>query len=155
MAAFPVPPDTPLALDTNVFSNWRKGRQPITSNIQNYIRLFNSYPPLPSMVVFEARRGFEAQIVKQGSLDEKQEAMRQHMEQLVGICSVIPFDDSAAAIAAKIHERLPKNASKTLVRDVFIAATALAHGYGIATGNQSDFELIGQYVPRLFLAIWK
>jgi predicted nucleic acid-binding protein len=155
MAALPALPNTLLALDTNVFSNWRKGWRPFTANIQDYFQRFNSYPPLPSMAVFEARRGFEAQIVKRGSLDSKQELMRQHMEQLVRLCGVLPFDDQAAAIAAQLHERLPKNAPKTLVRDVFIAATALAHGYGVATGNQTDFELIGQYVPVLYLAIWK
>jgi predicted nucleic acid-binding protein len=155
MATSPALPDTLLVLDTNVFSNWRKGRQPLTTNVQDYIRRFKAYPPLPSMVVFEARRGFEAQIVKWSGLDEKQELMRQQMEQLVGVCGVIPFDDRTATIAAQIHERLPKNAPKTLVRDVFIAATALPHGYGVATGNQTDFELISQHVPVLFLAVWK
>lgn len=155
MAASPALPNTRLVLDTNVFSNWRKGWQPFTANIQDYLQQFKSYPSLPSMVVFEARRGFEAQIIKWGSLDDKVEGFRQNMEQLVKACGVIPFDDRAAAIAAQIHERLPKNAKKSLVRDAFIAATALAHGYGVATADQEDFELIGQYVPVLYLAVWK
>jgi hypothetical protein len=36
---------------------------------------------------------------------------------------------------------------------------ALAYGYGVATRNQRDFELIGRhlppYAPVLYLAIWK
>lgn len=155
MAAFKAPPNTPLALDTNVFSNWRKGRQPITSNIQDYFRLLNSYPQIPSMVVFEARRGFEAQLIKLGSLDEKLEGFRQKMENLVQICGVLPFDDRAASFAARIHTKLSKSDQHKHAADVFIAATALAHNYGVATANQADFELIGQHVPTLYLAIWK
>lgn len=107
------------------------------------------------MVVFEARRGFEVQLVKHGSLDEKHMGFRQKMEQLVGICGVLPFDDRAALLAAQIHTRLSKSDQNKHARDVFIAATALSHGYGVATANQDDFELIGKHVPLLYLAIWK
>ncbi len=155
MPVFPALFHTPLVLDTDVFSNWRKRWQPATTNIQVYSKRFKSYPALPSMVVFEARRGFEAEIVRHGSLDERQELMRQQMEQLVRSCNVISFDERAATIAAQIYARLSKSAQNKHARDVFIAATASAHGYGVATGNQKDFELIGQHVPVLYLAVWK
>jgi predicted nucleic acid-binding protein len=43
--------------------------------------------------------------------------------------------------------------------DVFISATALSHGHGLATRNQADFALIAGYLPSshpvLRLANWK
>ena len=42
---------------------------------------------------------------------------------------------------------------------MFIASTAHAHGYGVATQNERDFrriaELIPESQPPLLLAIWK
>ena len=49
-------------------------------------------------------------------------------------------------IAAYIIPRLPKNIPKQTLLDGLISATALAHGYGIAT-NHRGFELIGQHTP--------
>lgn len=53
----------------------------------------------------------------------------------------------------------PPTMRLALDSDVFIAATSLAPGYGVATRNQRDFELIGQHLPpempNLSLAIWK
>ena len=30
----------------------------------------------------------------------------------------------------------------------YIAATALAHGYGVATRNKADFELVSDNLPK-------
>ena len=46
-----------------------------------------------------------------------------------------------------------------LWRDALIAATAAAHGFGLATRNRADFELLGGLLPAdanpLRVAIWK
>jgi predicted nucleic acid-binding protein len=71
---------------------------------------------------------------------------------------VLPFDQSAAAIAAYIFPRLSQSDRNKHWRDVFIAATALSHRYGIASRNRKDFELIASQLPlgqQLHLAVWK
>ena len=81
------------------------------------------------------------------------------MEQLIRTCGVLDFNQLAANIAAYIFARLSKSQRNKHWCDVFIVATALAHGYGVATRNQRDFEMIGQHpppsAPILYLAIWK
>jgi predicted nucleic acid-binding protein len=67
--------------------------------------------------------------------------------------------ETLLAIASHIIARLSARARNRNWADVFIVATTLAHGYGVATRNQSDFELIGRHLPSsapdLYLAIWK
>ena len=73
--------------------------------------------------------------------------------------AVLPFDERAAGIAAYVFPRLTKAERDKNWYDVLIAATALAHGYGVATSDRPDFELIGRTLsdeqPLLYLAIWK
>ena len=52
--------------------------------------------------------------------------------------------------------RLKKNIPKESLLDALIAATALAHGYGVATRDRG-FELIAEHTPDnmvLRLAFW-
>lgn len=84
--------------------------------------------------------------MKSGKLDDRTRQDRLAIEQLINSCVVLPFDQRAAEIAAYIIPRLPKNIPKQTLLDGLISATALAHGYGIAT-NDRGFELIGQHTP--------
>jgi predicted nucleic acid-binding protein len=73
-------------------------------------------------------------------------------------CTVLAFDQHAALIAARVFARLSRSDRKELWRDVFIAATAFAHRYGVATGNRKHYELIAAHLPmdrHLYLSIWK
>lgn len=95
--------------------------------------------------------------VKPNEPDEKTKEDHSKTDQLIKSCIVLPFDQSAAEIAAYIIPRLPKNIPKDTLLDALIAATALAHGHGVATRNKKDFELIGQHIPdhlTLRLAFW-
>ena len=59
-------------------------------------------------------------------------------------------------ITAYIYPRLTGQQLQKHWRDLFIAATALAHGYGIATQNIRDFKLIADQSPELLrIAVWK
>jgi predicted nucleic acid-binding protein len=159
MAIVAASPKTPLALDNDVFTDWRKHRQGVSLAIKDYKARFKELPKLTSVTVFEARWGFEGQIVKLGGLDPETEQMRLEMEELIQTCGVLDFDQHAASVAAHIFARLPQNQRNRHWRDILIAATALAHGYSVATRNKDDFELIGRDLPDLFpilhLAIWK
>ncbi|MGH9753838.1 MAG: type II toxin-antitoxin system VapC family toxin [Blastocatellia bacterium] len=159
MAIVAASPKTPLALDNDVFTDWRKHRQGVGLAIKDYKARFKEFPKLTSITVFEARWGFESQVVKFGGLDPETEQMRSEMEELIQTCGVLDFDQHAASIAAHIFARLSQSHRNRHWRDILIAATALAHGYGVATRNKDDFELIGRDLPdlspTLYLAIWK
>jgi len=153
-------PGMPLILDNDVFTDWRKHRQHVRLAIMDYLARFKAYPLLASVTVFEARWGFESQTIKHGGrLDPQHEQWRLEMEGLIASCGVLDFDQEASAIAAHIFARLSHSQRNQHWCDVFIAATAMAHGRGVATRNRTDFELIGQHLPpyasTLHLAIWK
>ncbi|MBI4852530.1 MAG: type II toxin-antitoxin system VapC family toxin [Acidobacteria bacterium] len=79
-------------------------------------------------------------------------------EELIQLCPILPFDSNAARIAAHITAHLSRNMSRKELKDVFIAATVLAHGYGIVTRNRKDFQLIASHLPImhsiLYLTNW-
>lgn len=159
MATLSAPPNSSLVLDTDVFTDWNKQRPHTINAIKDYLARKTFLPKVGAITVFEVHRGFEALLVKKGSLDQAAQQMRLNAEQLILNCGVLDFNQQAAEIAAYIYVRLAHHFQNKHWRDVYIAATALAHGYGVATRNQSDFELIGQHLPpqrsTLHLAIWK
>lgn len=103
--------------------------------------------------------GFEKAVIKSGATTERLRRDREQAQALIRECSVLSFNQAAAEIAAYIFPRLSQKERNRLWTDVFIAATALAHEYGIATRNRSDFELIAQHVPDncppLRIEVWK
>lgn len=80
-------------------------------------------------------------------------------EQLIQSCTVLPLDEKAARIAAYVFARLSRRERNEHWCDVFVAATALSHGHGVATRNQGDFTLIASHLPSsheiLRIANWK
>lgn len=169
MAIAPVLPETPLALDTDVLTDWRKRFLPATQNIINYVAIHKRPPALTTINIYEAIHGFEKIAVKSGKLDERTIQDRLETERLIRQCSllpsgsapsgILPFDHTAAMIAAHIMARLSKSDQNKHSNDVFIVAIALSHRHGIATRNRKDFELIASHLPSshqlLRLAIWK
>jgi predicted nucleic acid-binding protein len=153
------PDSLKLVLDTDILTDWRNQRSHVTQAIRDYLARFNMYPQLTAMTVFEARFGIENKAVKSSGFDERLERDRADLERLIQACGVLVIGDNAAAIAAYISARLSDRERKKHRADIFITATALAYGYGVATRNQRDFELIGRhlpsYAPVLYLAIWK
>lgn len=158
MATLSAPSGTPLVLDTDVFSDWGKQRPHTVAAIKDYLVQMKRPPRLAAITVFEAQCGFESLIVKTGNLDQAQQQMRAEAEQLIRFCGVLEFNQQASEIAAYIYPRLAHRHQNKHWRDIFIAATALAYGRGVATRNKTDFELIGNHLPPnylLYLAIWK
>jgi predicted nucleic acid-binding protein len=159
MALGPPPPDVVVALDNDVLNRWRT-REPATLKaINNYVALVKAPPALTAMTVFEMLHGIEKQAFQSGGMTTR---LSQYLDDARGLtkeCTVLPFDRVAAEIAAYIWPRLSRKEKKDLWADVFIAATALAHEYGIATQNRHDFELIAQHTPPnyppLRIEIWK
>jgi predicted nucleic acid-binding protein len=159
MPVGPTSLDTVLALDSDVLHDWRAGKHFVKEVINNYIAQHKASPALTSFTVFEAVHGFENAALKLGEMSERLQKDIDHMRRLTNECVVLPFDDEAAALAGYIFPRLSRSERNLLWKDLFIAATALIHGYGVATRNKRDFELIAGHVPanypRLRLSIWK
>lgn len=151
--------DSVLALDSDVLNDWRAGKPAIKSVISNYIAQHKAPPALTSTTVFEATHGFEKAALKAGGMSERLKQDIEHMRRLTMSCVVLPLDANAAALAGYIFPRLSRSDRGRLWCDLFIAVTVLIHGYGIATRNQKDFELIARQLPvgyrPLRIATWK
>lgn len=150
-------PETSLVLDTNIVTAWRYRKSGIVTAITDYQSRLKLLPALTSITVHETLYGFENKAAKSGMLDDRTRRDRFAIEELINSCVVLPFDQRAAEIAAYIIPRLPKNIPKQTLLDGLISATALAHGYGIAT-NDRGFAIIAQHTPSgliLWVDSWK
>src|SRR5713226_5691941 len=151
--------DTSLVLDNDLFTHWRNKHQYVLREIAEYHSRLKQIPALTSVTLFESLWGVENAAVKKEVTDEESTRYRGRIEQLSEDCEVLPFDRTAAGIAAYSFARLSRSDQKKLWRDFVTTATALAHGHGVATGNRRDFELIAENLPSTFpllrLAIWK
>jgi len=156
MAVGPTLPDTSLVLDSNILTAWRYQKLGVLQAIAAYQSRLKLLPALTSITVYEALYGFENSAVKSNEINEQTKQDRIRTEQLIKSCDVLSFNQASAEIAAYIITRLPKNIPKDTLLDALIAATALAHGFGVATRDKG-FELIGKHTPDhliLRLAFW-
>ena len=151
--------DTSLVLDNDLFTHWRNKHPYVLREIAEYTSRLKDIPALTSVTLFEALWGFENAAAKKEVTDEESMRYRGRIDQLSESCMVLPFDRTAAAIAAYSFARLSRSEQKKHWRDLFTTATALSHGHGVATRTKSDFELIAKNLPSDFpilrLAIWK
>jgi predicted nucleic acid-binding protein len=152
-------PETPLALDNDVFTHWRNSQSYVLREITEYFKRLKSPPALTSMTIFESLYGVESE-ERKGKITEAQARQyKDRIKRLSEACSILPFEQNAATIAAYIFPRLSGQQLPKHWKDLFIAATALAHGYGIATQNIRDFKLIADHLPDshplLRIAVWK
>lgn len=159
MAIGAVLSETSLVIDTDILTDWRYQKPYVQNAIRDYITRAKRPPAITSISVFEALFGFENKAARVGALDDRTLQDRLRCEQLISVCPVLPFDQPAATIAAYIFSRLSQSHRNKHWRDIFITATALAHGHGIATRNRDDFVLIAENLPLshslLRLVIWK
>jgi predicted nucleic acid-binding protein len=159
MAIGPLLPETQIVLDNDLFTHWRNKQQYVVREISDYLSRLKEFPALTSITLFETLWGIEKALVRKQISEEESLRYRDRINQLSENSTVLPFNQRAAAIAAYSFARLSRSQQSNLWRDLFTTATALAHGYGVATGNRSDFELLALHLPPDFplvrLAIWK
>jgi predicted nucleic acid-binding protein len=60
--------------------------------------------------------------------------------------NIIPFDENIAIKSGQIYQELRKKNQLIEFRDIFIAATCLAHGLPLTTLNKKHFERIDELV---------
>jgi predicted nucleic acid-binding protein len=174
MSIIHAPPETPLVIDTNIFSHLRNGNELVKNEIAKYFSNTKSFPAISSMTVFEANYGIYSQLAQQNIDLEKANEFHQNVNNTLSkISKILPFDQRASEIAAYIYAHLLVNESKWLQKrkskkkkgnreakiwqDVFIISTALSHNYGLASPD-TDIEVIAKYLPPnidLRFAVWK
>ena len=72
----------------------------------------------------------------------QQTRRRAVVEAILAVFDAIPITEPVARIHAEIWARLAARGSVIGNHDLWIAATALSHGFGVATRDARDFERV-------------
>jgi predicted nucleic acid-binding protein len=160
------PPETPLVLDSDVFTHLRNNQKYVKEKIDEYVRATKQFPALTAITAFEANVGVQSEMAKNSLTDEQALIYQQRISSFIQRHTILPFEQKSAEIASYIYPRIPrkelrkdKGKEKNFWKDIFIVSIALAHNYGLATQNKRDMELIVNNLPDeykyLRLSIWK
>jgi predicted nucleic acid-binding protein len=106
-----MPPDVVVAIDNDVLNDWRFRKPATLAAVSNYIGLVKAPPALTSVTVFEMMHGFENALIQQGTSDRLSRDSH-HARELTRECTVLPFNEEAAEIAAYMFPRLSKKERK-------------------------------------------
>jgi len=153
------PPETPLVLDTDIFSHLRNKKEYVLTNIKTHFSNTKQFPAITSVTVFEAVQGIESEFFKNNISLEQANLYRQRINELIQVHRVLSFDQRAAEIAAFIFPRLSKSERSKHWRDLYIVSIAVANNYGLASQNRRDIEIIAKHLPKGFeylrLSVWQ
>lgn len=113
-----------------------------TSTFIHSERIRNPEAVLPAEVCLSAVSLAELSLGPLLTDDAEEQARRQQHVQLAAEVPVLPFDSACALAFAPIAAHLRARGSKSRARayDALIAATAIANGLPLYTGNPRDFE---------------
>lgn len=64
---------------------------------------------------------------------------RAFVEHVLAVMNPVPITEAVARVHADIWADLERGGATIGAHDLWIAATALAHGFGVATRNERDF----------------
>jgi tRNA(fMet)-specific endonuclease VapC len=64
------------------------------------------------------------------------------VEHLLAGLQAIPISEPVARVHAEIWAQLTQQGQLIGAHDLWMAATAIAHGFAVATGNPTDFERV-------------
>lgn len=125
-------------LDTNVISELRQGKPNQSAEVRNWAaqhRASTLY--LSAITILELEKGIlllERRTPPQGA------ALRVWLSGVRAAFAgrILPFTEQAASLCAALHVPDPRSE-----RDAMIAATALEHGFTVATRNTQDFVNTG------------
>ena len=127
-----------LLLDTNVISELRQGKPNQSAEVRNWAtQLRASTLYLSAITILELEKGvllLERRTPPQGA------GLRVWLTGVRAAFAgrILPFTEQAANICAALHVPDPRSE-----RDSMIAATALEHGFTVATRNTQDFVKTG------------
>jgi predicted nucleic acid-binding protein len=128
----------PVLLDTDTLSELSRGNATVSALAQAYLRAFGRFT-ISSVTVFERLRGYR-QAIQAGKPFHKQ---LRAFETLVQNSVVLPFDENAAAVSARIWAACSR-AQRQKLGDILIAGIAVARQIPLATRNRRDFEMLSR-----------
>jgi tRNA(fMet)-specific endonuclease VapC len=79
-------------------------------------------------------------VVRSSRLDRPRR--RAFVEHLLEALDPVPITESVARVHADIWAELSERGAMIGAHDLWIAASAIAHGFGVATGNERDFARV-------------
>jgi tRNA(fMet)-specific endonuclease VapC len=85
-----------------------------------------------------------------GAIRRDRLGLLERVEALLDVMAVVPFDESAARVYARLRADLEAAGTPLAEPDLRIAATALAYGLTLVTANERHFRR----VPELALENW-
>ena len=129
-----------ICLDTTALIGYLKGREPIASAVEKAVKECSCF--VTTITVYELLFG-----VARAKKEIGEEA-------LLGIMTILPFNDGAARRSANLHVELIHSNKDIGVKDVLIAAICLANSIPILTTNEQHFERVQAFevlTPAKFL----
>ncbi len=130
-----------MLLDTNVLSEVLR-RQPSLAVMKALHALRPEQRFASEVTRYELRAG--------AALRDDAGQLWLRMQQVLTLVQWLPFDARAAMAAADIGAALRRRGEPVEETDLFIAATALVHGFSVSTRNVRHFER----VPGLIVENW-
>jgi predicted nucleic acid-binding protein len=124
--------DEPAVLDTDTLSELSRGNPFVRARALEYLASLGRFT-ITSITVFERLRGYQLSIRAGKPLHRQMSAF----EALVANCIVLPFDQEAARVAAKIWSG--SRGQRQLLGDILIGAIAASRQLPLVTRNRKDF----------------
>jgi predicted nucleic acid-binding protein len=128
----------PAVVDTDTLSELARGNLQVRQHVLSYLATFGRLTTT-SVTVFERLRGYRLAI-REGNAFEPQLAA---FEALVSASVILPFDDDAAGVAARIWAASSRSRRRHL-GDILIAAIAIARRLPLVTRNTRDFARLSK-----------
>ena len=131
-----------VLLDTNVLSEVLR-KQPTLAVMKALYALRPEQRFASEITRYELRAGA-------ARLDDAGRLRQCTQQQVLTLVQWLPFDAHAAMAAADVGAALRRRGEPVEETDLFIAATALVHGFSVSTRNVRHFER----VPGLMVENW-
>lgn len=131
-----------VLIDTNVLSEVVR-RKPTLAVIKSLRALRPEERFASEITRYELRAGASR-------LDDGGRLWQRIQQEVVPLVQWLPLDDAAALAAADIGASLKRRGEAVEATDLFIAATAMVHGFIVSTRNVRHFER----VPGLVVENW-
>jgi len=122
---------TQLCFDTSALIAFLKNRQPGADAVEKAIRDYTCC--VTAITVYELMFG-----VRRAQRDIGEDA-------LLGLMSVLPFDDAAARCCAEIHAALVSRNQDIGIKDVLIGSICLQNNVPLLTLNEQHFTRIPRF----------
>lgn len=120
--------DSRICLDTTVLIAYLKGREPGASVAEHAVRDYSCY--VTAITVYELLFGVARAQKRIGE------------DALLGLMTILPFDEAAARRAANLHDALIRRNEDIGVKDVLIAAICLEHDIPLLTSDERHFQRV-------------